>query len=117
MNMWQDDDHQNYVRFETLDEFKELCGWVEFYQAYTLLKNGKDAWNARYNDIIKSIELFGSMNVSVHYDEYMKMGDGLDEFMSGFWINLKDAEYNDGCIKFETAENIFIQDGYLGVSY
>jgi hypothetical protein len=115
--MWQDDDHQNYVRFETLDELKELCDWVEFYQAYTNHRNGKEGWSAHYQDILKSVELFGSMNVSVHYDEYMKMGDGLEAFMSGFYINLKNAEYNEGTIEFETAESFYIEDGYLRVNY
>jgi hypothetical protein len=112
-----DDDHEHYIRCETLDELNELCGWLDVYSVANRHRNGEEGWKAHYEDLLKSVELFGILNISVYYNEYMNRSDGLEEFMLGFWINLKEAEYNEGSIYFDTAKHINIIDGYLWVDY
>jgi len=42
--------------------------------------------------IKKCVKIFGYMNVSFFHDDYMKYGDHIDEFLVGFWVNLKEAD-------------------------
>jgi len=65
-----------------------------------------------YSNLLKSIELFGIRNISLYSNDYMKYGDGIEEFMNGFWVNLREAEYNEGYISFENTM-IEIENGYM----
>jgi hypothetical protein len=52
--------------------------------------------------------MFGCINVSLYHDDYMKYGDRIEEFLySGFRVNLREAEFNDGSIEFENATMLF----------
>jgi hypothetical protein len=39
--------------------------------------------------------MFGCKNISVYSNDSMMYGDGIEEFLMGFWVNLKEADYND----------------------
>jgi hypothetical protein len=87
--MRQDDNHEHSVHCKTLEELEDICHCIDFYEAYNRHQNGKEGWEKHYEDILKSIELFGIMNVSLYFDEYQRYGDHLEELLLGFWINLK----------------------------
>jgi hypothetical protein len=108
--MWTDDYHNNYVRCENLEELEEHC-------APLFLYNKEDKrWIKMWSDIQEFCEYFGYLNISLYNNDYMKYGDGIEEFLSGFWVNLKDAEYpdDDSCIMFERAYFRF-ENGFMFV--
>jgi hypothetical protein len=48
---------------------------------------------------------------------YMKYGNSLKEFSySAFWVNLREAEYNDDSIEFENATIIF-ENGFINIRH
>jgi len=103
-----DDYHDHFLCPENKKELEELTGWVTFY-------NGKKdkKWLAMYRDIKKCIEMFGYGNISLYHNEYMKYGDGIEEIQNGFWVNLRDANYNDeGYLEFDNA-SIMIENGFM----
>jgi len=105
--MWTDDYHDHFVRPENEEELKEIIAPLNLYK-----KDNKN-WIIMYSDIKKCIEMFGYMNVSLYFNEYMKYGDHLEEFLyGGFWVNLREAEYNDGSIEFENATILF-ENGFM----
>jgi len=109
--MWIDDDHDHFVRPKNEKEFEEIIAPLILYK-----KNNKK-WEVMYSDIKKCIEMFGYMNVSLYFDEYMKYGDHIEEFLySGFWVNLRDAEYNEGSIYFENATILF-ENGFMNIRH
>jgi hypothetical protein len=109
--MRADDDHNNYVRCENLDDLENHCGPLVLY-------NKEDKrWIKMRSLIQECCEYFGYLNVSIYNNDYMKYGDGIDEFLSGFWINLKDADYpdDDSSVNFGNAQ-VFIENGYMRVN-
>jgi hypothetical protein len=108
--MWMDDYHDNYVRPETMEEFEELVGPLFLYN-----KHDK-RWLKMYENILKCIEIFGLMNVSIYHNDYMKYGDHLEPFLHGFWVNLQEGEYNEGYIDLE-GHSITIEDGFMFIKH
>ena len=108
--MWTDDYHDDYVRPENMEELDELV--APLFQL--LIK--KERWLKMYENIKKCIEIFGFMNVSIYYHDDMKHGDRLEMFLHGFWVNLREAEFNDGTIDFEGHE-ILIEDGFMFIRH
>jgi hypothetical protein len=107
--MYTDDYHDNFLRPENEKDLEEIIGYVNIFYG----KNEK--WQVMYSDIKKCIEMFGYMNVSLYFNEYMKYGDHIEEFLSGFWVNLREADYKDeGFIEFENAY-IMIENGFMYV--
>jgi len=105
--MWTDDDHDHFLRPENDEDLDKIIAPLNLYK-----KNDKH-WKTMYSDIKKCIEMFGYMNVSLYFDEYMKYGDHIEEFLyGGFWVNLREAEYNDGSIEFENATILF-ENGFM----
>jgi len=105
-----DDYHDNYVRAETIEELEELI-------APLFLYNKEDKrWLKMHENILKCIEMFGILNISLYYNNYMKYGDHLEEFLTGFWINLRESDYNDGCIDFENHQ-IEIENGFMFIGH
>ena len=108
--MYMDDYHDNYVRPRTKEELEELV-------APLFLYNEKDArWIKMYDNIQKCIEIFGYLNVSLYHNDYMKYGDHIEPFLHGFWVNLQEAEYNEGCIDFE-GHSITIENGFMFIQH
>ena len=108
--IWTDDYHDNYVKPDNKEDLEELVAPLFLYK-----KDDKN-WQKMYNDILKCCEIFGYSNVSLYHNDYMKYGDHLEPFLSGFWINLRDGKYNDGTIEFENA-TILIEDGFMWVQH
>jgi len=109
--MWTDDYHDHFVRPENEEEFEEIIAPLNLY------KKKDKKWGVMYSDIKKCIEMFGYMNVSLYYDDYMKYGDRIEEFLySGFWVNIREAEYNDGNIEFENATILF-ENGFMNIRH
>jgi len=110
--MWLDDNHDNYVNPENQEDLDELLNTVSIF----IFGNKKNSYERMCNDIRKCVEIFGYMNVSIYFDERMKNGDHIEEFLNGFWVNLRDGEYNDGSIEFEDA-TILIENGFMWVQH
>ena len=108
--MWVDDYHDNYFRPENQEELDEML------EPLMLLKKGNDRWERMHSSLLKCVEMFGYLNVSIMHTDTMKYGDRLDEFLAGFWVNLKEAEYNDGNIEFENAD-ITIENGFMFIRH
>jgi len=108
--VWIDDYHDNFVRADTMEELDELVAPLFLY------KKKDERWLKMYNNIKKCIEMFGINNVSFYHNDYMKYGDHLEEFLNGFWVNLREAEYNDGYIDFEN-HSMVIENGFLFITH
>jgi hypothetical protein len=87
--MWADDYHDHFVRPENKKEFDELVAPLQLYN-----KDDK-RWKKMYSIIKKCVKMFGYMNVSLYYDDYMKYGDHIHEFLCGFWVNLREANFSE----------------------
>jgi len=106
--MRTDDYHDNFLRPENEEDLQELIGYVTFYYG-----KKDEKWQTMYSDIKKCIEMFGYVNVSLYFNEYMKYGDHIEEFLAGFWVNLREADYTEeGCLEFENT-NITIENGFM----
>jgi len=108
--MWTDDYHDHFVRPANKKELDEIIAPLNLYK-----KNDK-RWKEMYSDIKKCIKMFGYMNVSLYYDDYMKYGDHIEEFLCGFWVNLREAEYNEDSIEFKNA-SITIENGFMFIRH
>ena len=112
--MWQDDYHDNYVHPENEEELDELLNAVSIY----LTAKNRGMWQKMCEDIRKCAEIFGYINISVYSKENsLELGGRVEEFLRGFWINLRDGEYNEGkSIYFENAD-IMIDNGFMFVQH
>jgi len=110
--MWADDYHDNYVKPDNEEELDELLNPISIF----IFGKNKEIYDRMCADIRKCIEIFGYGNVSIYNDEKMERGEHFDEFLNGFWINLRDGKYNDGTIEFENA-TILIEDGFMWVQH
>jgi len=106
--MWTDDYHNHYVRPETMEELEELIAPLILY------KKGVDRWENMYRNILNCVEVFGFMNISLYQNDYLKYGDGIEEFLHGFWLNLREADYNEGSVELENT-TVTIEDGFMFV--
>ena len=104
--MYTDDYHDNYFRPENQEELDEMLAPL------ILFNKGQERWEHMHADILKCVELFGYRNNSLLQTQTMKYGDNIEWSLSGFWVNLKEAEYNDGRIEFENAD-ITIENGFM----
>ena len=104
--MRTDDYHDHYFCPENQEELDEMIAPL------ILFNKGQERWERMYKDILKCVEMFGYRNISLLQTQTMKYGDNIEWFLSGFWINLKNAEYNDGYIEFENAD-ITIENGFM----
>jgi hypothetical protein len=57
--------------------------------------------------------MFGCKNISVYSNDYMKYSDGIEEFLMGFWVNLKEADYNDEDSLELDGYSVFIENGFM----
>jgi hypothetical protein len=104
--IWMDDYHDHYVVPSNQEELEEII------EPLLLLKKGEKRWEDMYATIQKCIEIFG-YHISLYFDEYMKYGDHIEDFLYGFWVNLREAEYNEeGSIEFENT-TVFIENGFM----
>lgn len=105
--MLTDDYHEHFLRPENEGEFQELIQYVILYN------ENINKWHSMYNNIRNCSDMFGYKNISLYFNENMKWGDGIEEFQNGFWVNLREADYNnEGSFKFYNA-NIIIENGFM----
>jgi hypothetical protein len=107
--MWTDDYHDHFVRCETLDELEEHCAPLFLYR-----KEDKQ-WIKMWSLLQECVKMFGCINVSVYSNDYMKYGDGIEEFLFGFWVNLKEAVFTDDCSLELVKSTILFEDGFMFV--
>jgi hypothetical protein len=112
--MLTDDYHDHYLRPENHGEFEELIQYVIIY-----IENN-DICRSMYWNIRKCIDMFGFGKISLYSNENMKWGEGVDEFLKGFWLNINEADIkNKDPIEFYHANIIkenyfwFIQTNYI----
>jgi hypothetical protein len=102
-----DDYHDHYIRCETIKELKEFCSPLFLHK-----KNDKH-WKKMWSLLQKCAKMFGCKNISVYSNDYMKYGDGIKEFLMGFWVNLKEADYNDeGSLDLDNC-SVFFENGFM----
>jgi hypothetical protein len=107
--MLKDEDHEHYFRPENEGELQELIQFVSLYE----VENEK--WHQMYKNIRNCTDMFGYKNISLYFNENMKWGDGIEEFLNGFWINLREADYSNGePFEFYKAK-IMVEKGFLFV--
>jgi len=105
--IWTDDYHDHYIYCETIEELEEFCSPLFLY-------NKEDEhWKKMWSLLQECTEMFGCKNISVYSNDYMKYGDGIEEFLMGFWVNLKEADYNDeGSLDLD-GHSVFIENGFM----
>jgi len=104
--MWIDDYHDHYVRCENLEELEEFC------EPLFIHKKNDKRWKRMRSNVLKCAEIFGYLNISLFSNDDMKYGNGIEEFLSGFWVNLKDADFNEGYLEIEET-TITIENGFM----
>ena len=108
--MWCDDYHDNYVKPDNKKELEELIAPL------ILFRKEDKTWKKMHKVIKQCAKIFGYKNISLYHTDYQKYGDHLDTFLAGFWVNLRDAEYNEGSIEFDE-NTILIEDGFMWVGH
>lgn len=104
--LWMDDYHDNYIKPSNQEELDELIAPL------ILFNKGTKRWEAMYATILKCVEIFGYENISLYHTDYMRYGDHLETFLDGFWVNLREAEYNEGYMELEDC-TITFEDGFM----
>jgi hypothetical protein len=110
--MWQDDDHENYVRCESLEELGK-----EYGQAIFVFYRERKDWKPFFSLIKQCWYLFGFLNISTYSNEYIKYGDNDYEFFRGIWVNLQEAKWNEGSIEFKNSHIDLIENGYAFIRF
>jgi len=106
--MLTDDYHDHFLRPENEEDLQELIGWVTFYNGENDPKS-----NTMLEDIKNCIKIFGYENVSIYHNDYMKYGDGIEEMLSGFWVDLRNVNYDDEGYLELTNADITFENGFL----
>jgi len=87
--MLKDDYHEHYLIPENHGEFEELFQYVKLYT------ENSDTCHSMYCNVKRCIKIFGFGKFSLYSNENMKWGEGLEEFLNGFWLKLSKSDKND----------------------
>jgi len=84
--MLKDKYHEHYLIPENHGEFEELFQYVKLYT------ENSDTCCSMYSNVKRCIEKLGFGKFSLYSNENMIRGEGVDEFLKGFWLKVNKAD-------------------------